>query len=267
MDMGLVWLAGIAVIALPFCALALGFWRNRAGFRAWGRPMRAAIALWLCVEWIVWMIVFVLPTLFMHGTYGDETVRAKMSENVLSLATSRDAITKNVQRTGNLERSGAGVALPAGKWMDFALVGTDGLLLTYNAAFGMLIVLEPRITERGLHWDCSGYPGGYTPYQCGSPGPFRLTTFDLTIDGTPAEHAVALLEMAKPLQASVEKKSRRLPRSGALDFGYQDADGSIVLYSDRHGVLITWKPGSPCVVYPAEAVIAGCTAGAPRAGR
>jgi hypothetical protein len=266
-DMGLVWLSSIPVIAVPICALAFGFWRNRAGFRVWSRAKRAGIALSLCVQWVAWLVVFVLPTLSIDGTYGDKAVRAKMSENISVLATSRDAIAKNVLRTGKLERSGAGVALPAGKWVDFALVGTDGMLLTYNATFRALTVLEPRIIGRGLHWDCSVYPDGYTPYMCSSLARSRPTTFSQTIDGTLAEHAAALLEMAKPLRASAKNIGRRLPPSGALDFGYQDADGSIVLYSDRHGVLMAFAPSGRCTVYPAKAVVAGCTAGAPRGGR
>ncbi len=259
-------LAQSGSLGIPLVVFALAMWRNRAGLREWSALKSTGIVLWLVVQWVLWMAlffvpvgVFVLPKVL--------TAQSAASILILAMSSARSTVQDNARRTGSLQRSGAGAAIPTSREVHFGFAGSDGLLLAYEARRGMIGVLHPRMNAGHIEWACFGYPRRHMPSTCRAhPGDAPPTSFEQSAAGKAADHATALVGMASAMRAAPAGASRMLPPAGVMDFGYQDAGGTIALFSDRHGVLVVLEPGGRCIVFPAQAVVEGCSAGARRGG-
>jgi hypothetical protein len=249
---------GGTLLALPLLLVGYGFWRNRVALRIAGLGRRIGIGSFLVLETFAWLIACIVALFLLMPPYADYSPRARMSENILAMSSFRTEVTERAGRGEKREEIGRGIALPESRWIDFAFVTLGGTALIFNARYGMLAVLEPRYGPEGLAaWSCQGYPRKGMPGSCRDD--VAETSLDRNLAGTPAEHARALLDAARKLGKSAV--SQRLPPAGPLDTGFQEPDGTAILYSDRHGVLAIVRPDGSCTLYGAEAAPLDCKPG------
>lgn len=255
----------LLLAAIPVVVLALGFWTNREGFRRWTQAQRTSAGGLLALEalgWVgLWFVVGFFGLRLFAPPYGDYTTRAKVSEMLLSLSAVRSEVTQRAERAGSLAGTGKGIAPSPSKWNSFSFVGSDGTALAYNAGFGVLVLIQPSIEAGRISWVCEGYPEREIPSSC-RESRTRSTSMDRDAAGSATDHARELYLLAKKLRD--KPKPGRLPSAGIMDVGYQDTDGTLVLFSDRHGVLLHMSPDASCVVHPAQARIPGCAPGTTR---
>lgn len=93
------------------------------------------------------------------------------------LATTREAITKNVVSKKGIKGAGLGIRAPAGQRfgskIESALVQQDGMILVSARDFGRLkkpvvLLLIPSLdeSETMVTWDCVGYPKEFVSANC-----------------------------------------------------------------------------------------------------
>lgn len=258
--------------------IAYSVWRNVHGFRAWG-PTRAVLCgLRIFLQPMYWLILAGLLVSILLPTRGDSTVRAKMSELILSASSARTSVTERAEKNHTLVGSGAGLEVSPTRWLATGLVGRDGAVIVYSARLGLLAVLLPELRRDSVTWSCQGMPPRYSPRMCRDKT--DETSFALRRSGSAREDARALLARAAAWQRQVESsalargtlegsaRTTVVWRQGLTDFALLDSNGRMALYSDRHGTFalleprlengeVTWR----CRTWPATAVTGGCTPG------
>lgn len=241
----------LAWSALPLAMLGLALWRNRRAFAAWTWPRRAGSLALFALETLSWCVAFLVPAFFLLPQYASYTPRAQTSELLLAASSARTAVAERAVTAKSLARAGEGVRIPAGGKVTASVVATNGTIAVYREQFGVLAVLFPRIEGVQALWTCDVYPEKLSPSSCrtDSPSP-PPTSGQRGVAGTPARHAADLLAIAEKLQEEVATgakargtlrdaaKGRVLPPGEVLDFGLVDDDGTIALYSERHGVFL-----------------------------
>jgi len=250
------WLANAALCAPPLLVLLLAFWRNRSGFRLWSWPARIGNAALLGVQWVGWLVLYALVPIVLAPSYGDYTVRAKMSEVVLGMSAYRSDVTEAAAKAHTLKNSGVGVAFAPWRRIDAGFVGRDGVIAAYNAEYRSLVTLVPAMKDGQVAWSCQGFPPKFMPGSCRS----GRSSYDDRASGSVQGDAAELQRLAEQLKRQPATEPQILPASGLLDFGYRDADGTIGLFSDRHGVFLL-QDKTRCTVWPREAMLTGCEPG------
>ena len=267
------------LLAIALCAAASTIWRNRASLAQSAWPMRVVRGVGgVLGTWFV-LLLCLIPALVLMPMHGDYTSRAKYSELILSASGVRTEITERALQKRSLVGAGEGVRFePQGKITTSVLVSPNGIVIGYSEMLAAVVVLIPKMDGEKMTWSCTGLPRKITPGSCRAESAIPLrTTLDRKIEGSEAAHGAALRKVALPLQAEVDAAirggkalagavpERELPVADPLDFGYLSANGTIALYSDRHGVYLQLTPsmkGSAlswhCVAYPAEAASSAC---------
>ena len=267
------------LLAIALCAAASTIWRNRASLAQSAWPMRFVRGVGgVLGTWFV-LLLCLIPALVLLPMHGDYTSRAKYSELILSASGVRTEITERALQKRSLVGAGEGVRFePQGKITTSVLVSPNGIVIGYSEMLAAVVVLIPKMDGEKMTWSCTGLPRKILPGSCRDAGPLPVqTTLERRIEGSDAAHATALRGLALPLQAEIaaairEGKTlanvvpeRQLRVSDPLDFGYLSANGTIVLYSDRHGVYLQLTPsingselGWQCVAYPASTAVNAC---------
>jgi hypothetical protein len=273
------WTLADALALLPAAYLLLWIaysgWRNRRGFRAWGRGRRILRGLRIVLQPVVWFLAVLIPMAFTLP--GGQTVRGKNSEMILAMSGVRAAVTGRAEANNTLAGSGAGLAIAPSGRVTADLVGRDGAVVVYNGEFRMLATLLPAMHGEWVTWTCDALPPKYFPSSCGAAD--GGTSYALRGSGSPQEDAFDLLDHAAAWQRQVASsalargtlegsaRTTVVRREGLVDFALLDSNGRMALYSDRHGTFalleprlekgqVTWR----CRIWPATAASSGCAA-------
>ncbi len=122
---------------------------------------------------IVVAIIGILAAIALPA-YMDYTVRAKVSELILSASNSKTAISEFAQSEGTLTGSGTGLSINVAGYVTSGTVSANGVV-TVNGTAGSLgadsaveIILTPTLAASGVvTWDCtSGSANKYLPGNC-----------------------------------------------------------------------------------------------------
>jgi type IV pilus assembly protein PilA len=102
--------------------------------------------------------------------YQDYTVRAKVSELILSASGYRTSITEKAQVDGTLVNAGSGITVQAtGKVKGGSVPDTGTIVLTSDTATvgaDVTLTLTPTMTNGTVTWACTGTPTKYFPASC-----------------------------------------------------------------------------------------------------
>ena len=232
---GLTW----ALWLLPLvatAALALAFRSNAQALR--NRGLRPAIVLTL--KLLILLLVLALPPAVFVTSYADFRLHARVAKMIDSVAPLKAEVLSNVFRPQGPDQAGEGIAWPADIKTGTGFIGSDGTILIFDTTVGALAIIAPGPLP---DWRCRGFPRALAPRACRDyPTPTSLE------DGSASSIAQAIAALTKvavgiKTTSSVPSASaaRLLPRDGDLDFGYQDAQGQVALYNDRHGILMLLK--------------------------
>ena len=122
---------------------------------------------------IVVAIIGILAAIALPA-YMDYTVRAKVSELILSASNSKTAISEFAQSEGALAGSGVGLGINVAGYVTSGTVDDDGEITVNGTATSLgadsavEIILTPTLTTSGVvTWDCtSGSSAKYLPGNC-----------------------------------------------------------------------------------------------------
>lgn len=248
---------------------------NLRGFRAWGPSRTVVCGLRIVLQPMYWLILAAAIAFPFASGPGNRTYRAKMAEMFVSASSVRTAATDRASANRTLGGSGAGLEVTPDWRVTTGLVGRDGAVVVYSAQLGMLVVLLPELRRDSVTWSCEGMPPQYSPHFCKDAN--GETSFALRGSGSPREDALALLARAAAWQRQVESSALArgflegsvpttiVRRQGLTDFALLDSDGSMALYSDRHGTFVRLEPTLEngrvtwrCRVWPETAAGPGC---------
>jgi type IV pilus assembly protein PilA len=102
--------------------------------------------------------------------YQDYTVRAKVSELMLSASSAKTCITESYQGAGGsfLSTISADCSIAAVGKVSSAAVGSSGISVFGNSSIGaaVSIVMSATPTTGTITWTCSGTPTKYVPSSC-----------------------------------------------------------------------------------------------------
>jgi hypothetical protein len=205
-------------------AFALAFRSNARALRNGGpRP-----AIVLVLKLVVLLLGIAVPTAVFVASHADFRLHARVAKMIDSVA----PLKAQVQARG--------IAWPADIKADAGFIGSDGTILIFDASTGALGIIAPDRLPDGR---CLSFPRALAPRACRDyPAPTSLEDGS----GTDLTQAVAVLSKAAAgikaaPSAPLAGTARFLPRNGDLDFGYQDAQGHVALYNDRHGILMVLR--------------------------
>ena len=103
--------------------------------------------------------------------YQDYTIRAKVSELILSASSARTGIAEYQQSKGNLTGVGTAVSIAIAGKVAAASVGTDSGLITVTGDASTsvtTVTMTPTVnaTNGVITWSCTGSPARYLPGSC-----------------------------------------------------------------------------------------------------
>ncbi len=106
--------------------------------------------------------------------YQDYTIRAKVSELILSASSARTAVTESAQNLNGMTSAGEGLTIqPGGKVKTAVIAMTGTISITGQDAnimgtTGITVTLEPswNATANTVIWSCSVVPQKYGPSTC-----------------------------------------------------------------------------------------------------
>jgi type IV pilus assembly protein PilA len=118
------------------------------------------------VDLVVFVILFSLPAAVLAPAYGNYTIRARMSDMVGAASALKNPIAEAAHDKGTLKGAGSAIKAGAIKNADYVQVGPDGVIVAYNERHGAVVVLTPSMTEKGVSWQCQGYPARFFSSAC-----------------------------------------------------------------------------------------------------
>jgi type IV pilus assembly protein PilA len=106
--------------------------------------------------------------------YQDYTVRAKVSELLLTASKFRTDVTEKCQIDGNCDRAGEGLAVNIGGKITGGSVAANGIITVLgnstaeSVGADVTIVLTPswNTAMRSPVWSCTGTPARFVPGSC-----------------------------------------------------------------------------------------------------
>jgi type IV pilus assembly protein PilA len=105
--------------------------------------------------------------------YQDYTIRAKVSELLLSASSARTSVTESAQNLNTLTNSGLGVVINAGGKVSAATVASDGNIAVAGAdalmgTSGIIVSLNAswNSTANTVIWSCEVTPTKFGPSTC-----------------------------------------------------------------------------------------------------
>lgn len=155
------------VVLVPLANFVFWFIPGTDGPNRYGNPTppnRPGVIVLVCV---VPALVFVFAVLAAVAipAYQDYTHRARVAEVIAQATPWRSAIIEHHAKTGKLPASARdlpkdGLRESDGRWGKVALSRNGVLTLTFSGKAGPLaaktILLQPKIAEGALNWDCTG---------------------------------------------------------------------------------------------------------------
>jgi len=259
---GGMWLIALAWLAVVFIAAYRPEHPRSQGFTwaIWLLPLIAAVALALAIrsnavalhdhgvrktlvlvlKLVFLLLVLAVPTTMFVTSHADFRLHARVAKMMASVSPLEVQVQEKMHQ--GLASPGAGIAWPLDIKVDTGLIGSDGTILIFDASVGALLILAPGALSE---WRCLGYPRALAPRVCRDyPGPTSLEDGSTT---SMAQAIAVLSQKAADIKAAPSPPpsaaAQFLAREGDLDFGYVDAQGRIVLYNDRHGVLMLLTRG------------------------
>jgi type IV pilus assembly protein PilA len=103
--------------------------------------------------------------------YQDYTVRAKVSELLLSASSARTSVTEAAQNLGAITNAGSGIVVGTGGKISSARVDTNGTIGIEGSAAVMNnitinVTLAPSWNGNTVLWSCEVAPTKYGPSSC-----------------------------------------------------------------------------------------------------
>jgi type IV pilus assembly protein PilA len=105
--------------------------------------------------------------------YQDYTIRAKVSELLLSASSARTSVTESAQNLNSMTNSGNGLVINAGGKVSAATVATDGNIAIAGAdnlmgTSGIIVSLNAswNSTANTVIWSCEVTPTKFGPSTC-----------------------------------------------------------------------------------------------------
>jgi type IV pilus assembly protein PilA len=105
--------------------------------------------------------------------YQDYTIRAKVSELILSAAAGKVTVTEKAQSDGTLSSAGGGLVIQTGGKTGQGTVGSTGTISisSSDAAIGtsVTVVMSPSLNAGKVIWSCSAIDTAqykYLPAEC-----------------------------------------------------------------------------------------------------
>ena len=104
--------------------------------------------------------------------YQDYTIRAKVSELMLTASGFRTSVTEKAQTDNTLGSAGSGLTVTAVGKVSGGSVADNGLIIitgnTASTSVGAMvtITLAPTFTGGTITWQCTGTPQKYLPSSC-----------------------------------------------------------------------------------------------------
>jgi type IV pilus assembly protein PilA len=121
---------------------------------------------------IVVAIIGILAAIALPA-YQDYTIRAKVSELLLSASSARTSVTESAQNLNSMTNSGNGLVINAGGKVSAATVATDGNIAIAGAdnlmgTSGIIVSLNAswNSTANTVIWSCEVTPTKFGPSTC-----------------------------------------------------------------------------------------------------
>jgi len=118
---------------------------------------------------IVVAIIGILAAIALPA-YQDYTIRAKVSEVILSASAARTSVTEKAQVDGTVSSSGVGITIATVGKISQGSVSSVGVITivgdTTEIGTAVTAIMTPTMTGGTLTWTCVGTPAQYFPASC-----------------------------------------------------------------------------------------------------
>ena len=120
---------------------------------------------------IVVAIIGILAAIALPA-YQDYTIRAKVSELVLTASSFRTSVTEKAQTDNALTSSGAGLTvttfgkITGGSVSDGGVIVLNGTSAATSVGTAVTITLTPSLAGNTVVWSCTGTPTKFMPSTC-----------------------------------------------------------------------------------------------------
>lgn len=118
---------------------------------------------------IMFFVLLAIPLAVVMPAYQCYTPRAKAAEVLLAGAALRTQVDDRAAKTGSLEGSGEGLAIPAAGRVATGFASRNGEITVIGVDPAVVFILTPSLQAGTVTWACRGFPKELAPMMCRNP--------------------------------------------------------------------------------------------------
>jgi hypothetical protein len=157
-------------VALCTFTLCVALWCNHlrlAPIRTW--KLFSLVVLGALRDLVLFALLWVvcaIPLMVLIAPYSCYGGRALVGELLGAADPLKRQIAERIEESQTVKGSGAGLSMRVAGAMQAVVITDDGVIILAELNAQAIVVLEPRLVDGAVSWQCTGYPARNVPAQC-----------------------------------------------------------------------------------------------------